>query len=112
MTELDLTAFSEAKGREIAKRMINEHDEASFEIDAREIEADIYTWSLHVSNGLFLENGSFNFDPQIEKLRLVLDYRLDATKREVQKLSRKEVLANYVKLCALDSLNDKGIHLF
>ena len=35
----------------------------------------------------------------------------DEVKREVKKLGRKEVLANYVKLCALDSLNNKGIHL-
>ena len=124
--EIDIEKFAEDEGKKIAEAIYEKYGEdpvvkhksffGSFfdgflggGLSRLKVEKEIYDRSLHEATAFFLKNGDAKFD---EKINEVLRYRVSIRVSEPKKLEKatpEELLANVVKICALDSLLEKNI---
>lgn len=98
------------KGQAIAKRIMEKYDNTDFEVEKLEIEKEVYERALHEATGFLLDSDE-NLEKELESSRAYLETRVDASKRKMQKLSTKEVLANLIKVYAIDTLEEHELYL-
>lgn len=124
--KIDIENIAEEKGRNIANIIFEKYGEypivehKSFwggfldgilrgGYSRLKVEKDIYERSLHEATAFFLNQSEAKFDDKIiETLKFRLETRLRNPK-EVKKLKPEEMLANLVKIYAVDFLLKKGL---
>lgn len=124
--KIDIEDIAERKGKEIANIIFEKYGEdlvvehkyfwSSFFdsfIGGRhlrlKIEKDIYEKSLYEATVFFLNQSEARFDNKIiEILKFNLETRLKNSK-EVEKLKPEEMLANVIKIYAVNFLLEKGL---
>jgi len=124
--DIDIEKFAETEGKKIADAITSKYGEdpvvehksflGSFfdgflggGLSRLKVEKEIYEKSLHEATAFFLKNGDAKFD---EKINRVLKYRVSTRVAEPKKLEKatpEELLANVIKICALDFLLEKNI---
>lgn len=104
-----LEKFCESKGLEIAEVLLKEYDATDFEINSREIEKDIYEVATSHSRILFFESKGFLLEPVRNEVRSLLSVRFDH--KQIQKLRDLELVAHWIKLEVIRTLEDKDISL-
>jgi len=124
--EIDIEKFAETEGKKIADAIASKYGEdpvvehksffGSFfdgflggGLSRLKVEKEIYDRSLHEATAFFLKNGDVKFDGKINE---VLKYRVSIRAAEPKKLEKatpEELLANVIKICALDSLLEKNV---
>lgn len=124
--EIDIEKFAEDEGKKIADAIASKYGEdpdvehksffGSFfdgffggGLSRLKVEKEIYDRSLHEATAFFLKNGDAKFD---EKINEILKYRVSirvAEPKKLEKATPEELLANVIKICALDFLLEKNI---
>lgn len=124
--DIDIEKFAETEGKKIADAITSKYGEdpvvehksffSSFfdgflggGLSRLKVEKEIYERSLHEATAFFLKNGDAKFD---EKINGDLKYRVSTRVAEPKKLEKatpEELLANVIKICALDFLLEKNI---
>lgn len=97
---MDINKFARDVGQRIAKEVSSEYGEDV----CLSAEEEIYKKALHEANTFFIKRNNAKSDNKIlEFLRYRLQIRVEKQK-EIEKLSPEEMLANVIKIEALDSL--------
>ena len=124
--EIDIEKFAEDGGKKIADAIASKYGEdpvvkhksflGSFfdgflggGLSRLKVEKEIYDRSLHEATAFFLKNGDAKFD---EKIKEVLKYRVSiriAEPKKLEKATPEELLANVIKIYALDFLLEQNI---
>jgi hypothetical protein len=124
--EIDIEKFAEGEGKKIADAIASKYGEdpvvkhksflgsffdgfLSGGLSRLKVEKEIYNRSLHEATAFFLKNGDAKFD---EKINGVLKYRVSIRVTEPKKLEKatpEELLANVIKIYALDFLLENNI---
>lgn len=123
--EIDIEKFAENEGKKIASAIYEKYGEdpivkhksffGSFfdgllggGISRLKVEKEIYDRALHEATAFFLKNSGAKFD---DKINEVLKYRTSIRTAEPKKLEKatpEELLANVIKIEALDALLEKN----
>lgn len=125
--EIDIEKFAETEGKKIADAIALKYGEdpvvesksffGSFfdglldgGLSRLKVEKEIYDRSLHEATAFFLKNGDAKFDEKVinEVLKCRVSSRVSEPKK-LEKATPEELLANVIKICALDSLLEKNV---
>ena len=124
--KIDIENFAEEQGKKIANAITSKYGEdpvvkhksfldSFFDgflgggLSRLKVEKEIYDRSLHEATAFFLKNGDAKFD---EKINEVLKYRVSirvAEPKKLEKATPEELLANVIKIYALDFLLERNI---
>lgn len=124
--EIDIEKFAEDEGKKIADAISEKYGEdpvvkhksflGSFfdglsddGISRLKVEKEIYDRALHEATAFFLKNSGAKYDDRTQE---VLKYRVSIRSAEPKKLEKatpEELLANVVKIYALDFLLEKNV---
>jgi len=124
--DIDIEKFAETEGKKIADAITSKYGEdpvvehksflGSFfdgflggGLSRLKVEKEIYDRAFHEATAFFLENRNSKFDSKIAE---ILKYRISIRAAEPKKLKNatvEEMLANVIKIEALDSLLEKNI---
>ena len=123
---IDIEKIAEDEGKKIASAIFSKYGEdpvvnhksffGSFfdgllgrGLSHLKVEKEIYDRALHEATAFFLKNSGAKFD---DKILEVLKYRVSirtAEPKKIEKASPEEMLANVIKIEALDSLLEKNV---
>jgi hypothetical protein len=124
--EIEIEKFAETEGKKIADAIASKYGEdivvehksffGSFfdeilggGLSRLKVEKEIYDRSLHEATAFFLKNGDAKFD---DKIKEYLRYRISICMAEPKKpknVTPDEMLANVIKIEALDFLLEKNV---
>src|SRR3989338_966048 len=127
--EIDIEKFAEDEGKKIANAIYEKYGEdpvvkhksffGSFfdgllggGISRLKVEKEIYDRALHEATAFFLKNSGAKFD---DKINEVLKYRVSiraAEPKKQEKTTPEELLANVIKIYALDFLLEKDVIIY
>lgn len=101
--------FSQEKGLEISRVLLDEYDSADFEISGQEIEKEIYEVSASYSRILFFEAKQFLEEPVRNEVKTYLSSRFDS--KNVQKMKDVDLITHWIKSEVVRELENKGFYL-
>lgn len=124
--EINIEKFAEGEGKKIADAIASKYGEdpvvehksffGSFfdglldgGLSRIKVEKEIYDRSLHEATAFFLKNGEVKFDEKINETLKCRALMSVAEPKKIEKATPEELLANVIKIYALDFLLQKNI---